>query len=118
MFVHFNEISLAALIISSGYILEKTYDHWNKGLSFNIRTTEEDLVNFQYRLTEINIYSVIGLSSIRYDRSVSIIIIPFSEFSKLQNILLNMLVDGKQYLIRKDNLFTQLNCLINPYRLI
>lgn len=42
-FYHFNDTSLAALIISCGFILNNTYIHWLHGLSltltFKIRTS-------------------------------------------------------------------------------
>lgn len=87
MFNHFTNVSLAALIISCGFILENTYDHWVHGLSFNIRASFEELTLLQNRLAELGIASKLASSSNRYDRAVKRLVIPYSEFPNVKALV-------------------------------
>jgi hypothetical protein len=89
MFSQFNEISLAALIMSSGYILDygaigihynyvfssrfnTQVDWWKSGLALHLpyHCTREELNLLQNRLSELGINSVIALSRVRRMRAV------------------------------------------------
>lgn len=87
MFLHFDNVSLAALIMSCGFILDNTYDHWIHGLSFHMRASKEELVLLQTKLGSIGVKSDFALSRNRYDRALVRLIIPFSEFTTLESLV-------------------------------
>lgn len=118
MFNEFNEISLAALIMSSGYILDygvtgvhynyvfssrfnARVDWWKSGLALHLpyHCTSEELNLLQNRLSELGIDSVIALSRVRRMRAGPRILIPFEEFSKLKKVVGQYIIENKKYLI-------------------
>ena len=120
MFSEFNEISLAALIMSrsSGYILDygvtgvhynyvfssrfnARVDWWKSGLALHLpyHCTSEELNLLQNRLSELGIDSVIALSRVRRMRAGPRILIPFEEFGKLQKVVGQYIIENKKYLI-------------------
>lgn len=118
MFSKFNEISLAALIMSSGYILDygaigiyynyvfssrynAQVDWWKSGLALHLpyHSTQEELALLQNRLSELGINSVIALSRVRRMRAGPRILIPFEEFDKLQKVVGQYIIESKKDLI-------------------
>ena len=118
---NFNEISLAALIISSGYTLDYGvkgihYNHvfssrfisevnwWKSGLALHLpfHFTKEEIFIIIDRLKELNISSVIALSAVRRMRAGHRILIPFEEFDKLEKIVQEYIIEEKMYLIKNS----------------
>lgn len=102
--------------MSSGYILDygvtgvhynyifssrfnARVDWWKSGLALHLpyHCTSEELNLLQNRLSELGIDSVIALSRVRRMRAGPRILIPFEEFSKLQNG--QYIIKNKKYVI-------------------
>lgn len=90
MFQHFNNVSLAALIMSCGFILDNTYSHWVHGLSFHMRASKDELVLLQMKLASIGVKSYFAQSRNRYDRALRRLVIPFSEFENLKPLVMDV----------------------------
>lgn len=91
MFQHFNNVSLAALIISCGFIIDNTYSHWVHGLSFNMRASKDELVLLQMKLASIGVNSYFAQSRNRYDCALRRLVIPFSEFENLKPLVMDVM---------------------------
>lgn len=120
MLMKFNVISLAALIMSSGYILEYgaignhynlvfyerfkiKVNWWESGLALHLpyHCTREEMLLLQNRLSELGINTVIALSRVRRMRAGPRILIPFDEFENLQNIVGEYIIEEKKHLIKR-----------------
>lgn len=99
----FNAISLSALIIACGYHQVNVYEHWGHGLSFYIKISYFELNLLQARLKEIGINSDIIKSVNRFDRHAIRLRIAFSEFTILQNICREHIIQSKIYLIENKS---------------
>lgn len=99
MLKSFNNVSLAALIISCGYLLDTTYSHWPHGLSFHMRGSPGELQALRVRLIEMGIITQLAQSTNRYDRAVKRIVIPYSEFVKLRVLVGDIIIESKKHLI-------------------
>jgi hypothetical protein len=111
---HFNEISLAAFIMSSGFHLAisvtaplRLKSVYTDGLILPMvpEYSDKECELFRDRLLELGVNTTLTLSRKRVKRAKWLIVIPYSELPKLETMMGNYMIPSKAHLLQVPNTY-------------